>query len=533
MPTLLRAPTPVTRPRYAAGPFTFSDEIAAPLPDGYTEAGAASEITFPAGTWLTTTGALQAASVAGNSPARAHAVCRTAYADVRIRATLTPKTSGASSVLVRYIDKDNHYLVLLDHAGSKISVYVLVGNVLTLLASATVTLVIGTAYPVVVTVRGTTITGTVNGVTVTYPSATIGRNVTAHGLRAFAAAERFDAFAIETIADALFAYDRDEPVAGTRLGDNGAGIDLVGYTYHNPFARLVVVTSATRGALEVHSSLYAAYPTRTPISIRVNGAHYTTVNVDGDHRRYVPFGLPSGRDKVVEFVMPGQDRTSTQGVLAFVQGVYVRRLMLNDTWAYVTPSTSNLLVVYGDSIAAGFMADIPSRDAWTVRWRQARGPSKALRVEAWGSRSLHEDASTAPLRAALVARLTAGSPATIWLAIGTNDYGQAGNWSAANFGTAYAALLDDLHAALPGAAIYCQTPLVRASPFTEAANSYGDTLGAYRTQIATAVAARTAYATLVDGTAILTSGQLYDGVHPSPAGHLAYQTYVTTNYPSL
>jgi hypothetical protein len=72
-------------------------------------------------------------------------------------------------------------------------------------------------------------------------------------------------------------------------------------------------------------------------------------------------------------------------------------------------------------------------------------------------------------------------------------------------------------------AIYCQTPLVRS---VESANGSGSTLGDYRTQIATAVSSRTAFATLVDGTAILTTADLDDGVHPTTAGHAAYAAYV-------
>jgi phospholipase/lecithinase/hemolysin len=61
---------------------------------------------------------------------------------------------------------------------------------------------------------------------------------------------------------------------------------------------------------------------------------------------------------------------------------------------------------------------------------------------------------------------------------------------------------------------------------TETANGSGSTLGNYRTQIATAVSTRTGFATLVDGTAIMTTASLVDGVHPTTAGHLLYANYV-------
>lgn len=127
-------------------------------------------------------------------------------------------------------------------------------------------------------------------------------------------------------------------------------------------------------------------------------------------------------------------------------------------------------------------------------------------------------------RAAFVAKVAAASPSKIWLAIGTNDYG-LNKWSAASFGTAYAALLDDLHTALPSATIYCQTPIVRS---TETANGSGSTLGNYRTQISTAQSTRTGYAVLVNGATILTTGDLDDGVHPTTAGHATYYAAVKT-----
>ena len=102
----------------------------------------------------------------------------------------------------------------------------------------------------------------------------------------------------------------------------------------------------------------------------------------------------------------------------------------------------------------------------------------------------------------------------VWLAIGTNDYGLE-TQSAADFGTAYSDLLDKLHADLPAVTIYCQTPIVRTS---EVANSFEDTLGAYRTATGTAVGARD-YCVLVDGSAFVTTALLDDGVHLTTAGH--------------
>jgi hypothetical protein len=76
----------------------------------------------------------------------------------------------------------------------------------------------------------------------------------------------------------------------------------------------------------------------------------------------------------------------------------------------------------------------------------------------------------------------------------------------------------------PLAKIYAQTPTVRTD--ITAADSFGNVLADYRTQIATAQGARASFVTLLDGMAILSSGDLADGVHPPAAGEIKYANYV-------
>jgi hypothetical protein len=56
---------------------------------------------------------------------------------------------------------------------------------------------------------------------------------------------------------------------------------------------------------------------------------------------------------------------------------------------------------------------------------------------------------------------------------------------------------------------------------SEGANSFGNTEGDYRSQIATVCNARE-WTTLVDGSILLTTSDLSDGVHPTTAGHAKY-----------
>jgi lysophospholipase L1-like esterase len=207
-----------------------------------------------------------------------------------------------------------------------------------------------------------------------------------------------------------------------------------------------------------------------------------------------------------------------------VLGTFMRKVYIPGQATIAPPSEpANRIIVYGDSIAVGANATVPTSQGWTNIVRATYAATGGLAVEGWGYRALKDDAVDATARAAFVARLLSAYPGadTIWLAIGTNDYGIAGKWNAADFGTAYAALLVALNAAFPAANIYAQTPIERT---VETANAYGDTLGAYRTAIGTAAGGK-AYVTLVDGTAAAypqAPGDLADGVHPTDAGHIMY-----------
>lgn len=288
------------------------------------------------------------------------------------------------------------------------------------------------------------------------------------------------------------------------------------------FAHVDFATSANLLQINGYCTLDAAFPNASndyikEIGVYVNGVFHAAVNTttDGPFTRYV--SLPSG-SKTVSVVVGPQAVPSTFN--SYPLGTFVQSIAADAPMTLASPSAANRLLIYGDSIAAGDAATNPTGNGWAMKVRQSLYP-RSVAVEAHGYRSLYEDAFDATARAAFVAKLASFSPSEIWLAIGTNDYG-LNKWNAASFGTAYAALLDDLHTALPSAHIYCQTPIARTN---SGANGSGSTLADYRTQITTAVSTRTAYAELVDGAAILLTSDLSDGVHPTTAGHAKYATY--------
>lgn len=301
----------------------------------------------------------------------------------------------------------------------------------------------------------------------------------------------------------------------TSFTDTGAASDTGNYYLTSTFSSVDVTTSADAMYVDVYTTIQSAFPTFAEIGVYVDGVFNQRIVSAANGAKRNTIMLPTG-SKTVSFVNGLQ--ASPSGT---VLGTWVTRIGAPSAMTQTNLTPSNRVLIYGDSIAAGGNATITTQDAWALLVRSAYAPD-SIALEAWGYRSLHDDCVDATARGVFVAKVVAYAPATIWLAIGTNDYG-LNKWAAASFGTAYAALLDDLHAALPSAVIYCQTPLLRT---TETANGSGSTLGDYRTQIGTAVSTRTAYCTLVDGTAIMTTASLADGVHPTTAGHALYAAAV-------
>jgi lysophospholipase L1-like esterase len=263
------------------------------------------------------------------------------------------------------------------------------------------------------------------------------------------------------------------------------------------------------------NELFSSFAAFTSIGVRVNGVQQASL--DFPDTGYETFTLTLGSpgvSKTVELTSSLQSRPSSTGL---VRGVTIEEIRGNITFA--TPDNSSPVVIYGDSITAGANAASPEIEGYGVL---LRGYGHKTVLETWGFRSLHEDCNTAPLLAAFIARLVSYAPGALWLAIGTNDYGNS-KWSAVDFGVAYAAVLDGVHAALPSLPIYAQTPIFRTDEAS--LNLFGSNLAAYRAVITTACSTRP-WATLVDGSSILTGAGLDDSVHPSTAGHATYAAFV-------
>lgn len=302
----------------------------------------------------------------------------------------------------------------------------------------------------------------------------------------------------------------------TTFTDTGGTIEKTGYLETSLLSRVVFTTTATQIDITAYSSIAASFYSYAEVGVIVNGSYVQSVQLPGNGAFQGRVVLSAG-SKTVEVFAGLQIIPDGQ-----IIGTWPVSIKANAAITQIFPTPSDRVVFYGDSITAGGNSSIPTQKGYPALVRLTNPDS--VSVEAQGYRSLFADCANSTLRAEFVEKLTAYDPDKIWLAIGTNDYGLE-PWSAASFGAAYAALLDDLHVALPSALIYAQTPILRA---VETANGWGSSLGDYRTQIAAAQSTRSSYCTLVDGSAFMTLASIPDGVHPNDAGHALYAAAVKT-----
>ena len=301
-------------------------------------------------------------------------------------------------------------------------------------------------------------------------------------------------------------------VQAADLWDNG--YTLASNPPQSYASRFIFTTNAASVTINGTTTLYSGYPAWSELGIRINGVTQST-----------PLSFTVNGSQ--SFTVSGLSGTSTIEIIAGCQsdeggstvyGSFVNSITYpqSASFSVSAPTVGTRVLIYGDSIASGADATYPETQGFIPVLRY--GYNFRTMAEAWGYRSLYDDANTGALLSAFVSRIAGYTPSVVWLAIGTNDYG-LNKWSAAGFGTAYASLLDALHAALPSVIIVAQSPIVRSS---EVANTFGNTLGDYRTQIATACGARW-WARFVDGTQILATTDLNaDGVHPTTAGQGKY-----------
>lgn len=300
---------------------------------------------------------------------------------------------------------------------------------------------------------------------------------------------------------------------------NGVDVDRTTYRERSCLADVVIETDATQLQVELYTSIRSYYAGFAHLSVEAAG-DWTIADSTVDNA--VNTALVTVPGSGLRQVRISDQITSL--ILGTVRGTWLRRVTAVDgsvLRVVPPPTVTARWVAYGDSIAAG-QGDIgvsAGREGWLPRVRQGE-PGLSVAIEAYGGRCLHDDYVGGAFTA-LIARLvslaadcTDPAQVTIYIAIGTNDFGLA-KWSnVADFQTAYQTLLTAIRAALPSARIVCQTPIARTDV---GSNGFGQTIAQYRTAVTAALAASgISNATSLDGTTLVASGELNaDGVHPA------------------
>ena len=194
-----------------------------------------------------------------------------------------------------------------------------------------------------------------------------------------------------------------------------------------PFSYGVFETEATSVRFEVLNTVPEIYADYADISID-NGKEIKTYQVSAG-QTIVVHAMSTGRKQII--VTSGA-QVKIDGKIT---GIFIKEITFNALTVQVVQHKKRI-VVYGDSIAGGGNVRDPSAEAWPLLLRK----DFSVIVDAYGFRTLYDDASTLSQRSEFASRISSLLPDYIWLAIGTNDFA-ASPWTASEFGAAYAETL--------------------------------------------------------------------------------------------
>lgn len=321
------------------------------------------------------------------------------------------------------------------------------------------------------------------------------------------------------------------------------------YTIRDSYAHVKCTTDSLYIGVEAYSTFRSNQPTASNIGLYTNGTFITQYapNITSSP---VLFDVQpgAGTGKIVDMWEGAEGYPGSSVPLIPRQGTPIQAVRLPLYLANGSSSSHSdmiipsrpqkRLILVGDSIMTGFFVTTFTQQsqAALIRVDYPTSGTGGVTAHCAGSDSINNiNATGMDAMVASIATACNGTVSnTIWIQLGTNDYGFT-IISAATFQTLYASFVDKIHALVPSAIIICQSPIQRIAPSSEGANSFGNTLGNYRTAISNVVTARPSFCTYVEGAAgaIVPNGQIYvDGLHITAAGAASYKAFIksTLNY---
>jgi len=304
------------------------------------------------------------------------------------------------------------------------------------------------------------------------------------------------------------------------------------YLQHSGFAELKLLTDASSLTIEAWTDNAGL---SGKVASLVNGREYqvgatlTTGQPMMDTHNFADANQGAVRD--IGFRTDGHDNSSG-ALTANPKGVFFRALHAKqDANVIFRPSVGERkLYIWGTSIERGIGATTPLFGGWVHRLRR-RFPGSVV-VDAYTGRTFKTDGDTSAKYNALAAWIAQGNFTDVLLSMGPNDY-VAALWSAATYGTNFAAFLDAIHAASPQTRVGTISLIAHTAGIGEGANGLGDTLANFNTQLSNGAtnASRVSWSYYIDGknAAMPQNGDLADGTHPNDLGHGKFGAFVSSS----
>jgi hypothetical protein len=334
---------------------------------------------------------------------------------------------------------------------------------------------------------------------------------------------------------------RDGAIAMSNTDTSG-----VSYTIRDSYSHVVAQSDATYADAIAYSTLFKDDPAFSSAALWVNGSFNSAPLVGAQATpQGLSFAVAAGAGKTLDFWEGTQSLYGASLPLGPREGTFLQSIRIPTLALDGVTSTHTLVlglahpthrvVLLGDSILTGFVTNPPIEYGPAALMRQSYTyPTDGITSHTAGDDSVGNEVGPTAVAGALVATLTAESDGTssnvVWDQLSTNDYGFV-PISASNFAAYLASLMDSYHTANPSARWVEQGATQRISPSTEAANSFGNTLGDYRAAKQAACAARSSYCTYVEcaaGACVSNANIASDGLHLVNAGAAQFTAVIVS-----
>ena len=268
-------------------------------------------------------------------------------------------------------------------------------------------------------------------------------------------------------------------------------------------------TTAPYATLEIYNGNVSS-----EISVFTNGQYLKTVSSpDSGKYQYVDIllgtNLPVRVDVVSDYAVSDLE--------ASVRAIYVPG---TNSVILMNRRPQRRVLCYGDSILS------PGNEAFNTVGTLSKQIERMLDAEvslySTGGRKLYDDWNTDWKRSLMVKSIAAYQPTDIMVEMGRNDWYFTSYATTNLWATDYAAMVDTLHNANPGASFYLMSPTVNANETTNSSGATptaGGLFNDFRLCVKGIALARSNFCAFIDGPSLLVTGDLADGVHPSGIGN--------------